>query len=104
MGHVKVSEKLWEPIKNLVNIGLYKNEKDAIRSLIQGQAEKKIKLYSEKIRKLEKKYGMGFQKFEKKIKDREGKEVFEEWDDYVSWKGYEESLKYWAKVKEGISA
>ncbi len=100
MGHVKVSEKVWEPIKNLVDIGLYKNEKDAIESLIHSQAEKKIKLYSEKTRELGKKYGMGFQKFEKNIKGREDEEVFEEWDDYVLWKGYEESLKYWTMVKE----
>jgi len=45
----------------------------------------------EKLRFFEKKYGCSFDEFEKRIK--EGKEKFEEWDDYIEWKAYVESLR-----------
>ena len=45
----------------------------------------------EKLRYFEKKYGCSFEEFERKLKERE--ENFEEWDDYIEWKAYTESLK-----------
>lgn len=40
----------------------------------------------EKIKFFEKKYGCNFKDFEERIK--RGKEVFEEWDDFIEWKAY----------------
>jgi hypothetical protein len=45
----------------------------------------------EKIRFFENKYGCSFEEFEKRLK--EGEENFEEWDDYIEWKAYVESLR-----------
>jgi len=45
----------------------------------------------EKIRFFENKYGCSFEEFERKLKEKE--EKFEEWDDYIEWKAYIESLK-----------
>lgn len=99
MEYVKVPKKIWEPIKSLVELGLYKDEKAALENLIQGQAEQKIAHYKSKIERMEKVYGMSFDEFEKKIKSKE--ESFREWDDYILWKGYEESLRYWKRIIEG---
>jgi hypothetical protein len=48
--------------------------------------------YKGKISSLEKKYKCSFKEFEKKIK-RSKKEVFEEWDDYIDWKGFTRVLE-----------
>ncbi|RLI78847.1 hypothetical protein DRP05_06000 [Archaeoglobales archaeon] len=44
-----------------------------------------------KIRFFENKYGCSFEEFERKLKEKE--EKFEEWDDYIEWKAYIESLR-----------
>ncbi len=51
-----------------------------------------IALLKVKINLFEKKYGCSFREFEKKILEK-SEEVFDEWDDYMEWKAYEESLK-----------
>lgn len=45
----------------------------------------------EKIRYFEKKYGCALEDMEKKFED--SKEDFAQWDDYIEWKAYFESLK-----------
>ena len=30
------------------------------------------------------------------------KEVFEEWDDFIQWESYEESLRYWTEVEARV--
>ncbi len=52
----------------------------------------KIAPIKEKIKFFEKKYKCSFEEFEKKISEK-NKEKFEEWDDYIEWKAYVESLK-----------
>ncbi len=58
----------------------------------------KLKIISElapvksRIKQFEKKYKCAFDVFEKKI-NTSREEQFEEWDDYIEWKGYFESLK-----------
>ncbi|NPA39166.1 MAG: hypothetical protein GXO57_01785 [Thermodesulfobacteria bacterium] len=59
--------------------------------------EKLIKLYDlhivkEKISLFEKKYGKTFFEFEKEVL---AKEDFEKWDDYLEWKAYIKSLKFY---------
>jgi phosphatidylserine/phosphatidylglycerophosphate/cardiolipin synthase-like enzyme len=56
---------------------------------------------TEKIRLFEKKYGMLFSEFEKRVKDS-GKEDFEKWDDYMEWKGYEKVLHELKKEKKEL--
>jgi len=45
----------------------------------------------EKIKFFGNKYGCSFEEFERKLKEKE--EKFEEWDDYIEWKAYIESLR-----------
>ena len=44
--------------------------------------------FEEKIALMEKKYGMTYAEFEKRIETAE-KEIFEEWDDSIDWGAYE---------------
>jgi len=45
----------------------------------------------EKIKFFEKKYGCSLEDFERSLKEKE--ESFEEWDDYIEWRAYVESLR-----------
>jgi len=54
----------------------------------------------EKIKFFEKKYGCNFKDFEERIK--RGKEVFEEWDDFIEWKAYLRSFRNLRKRLEEL--
>ena len=45
----------------------------------------------ERVKAFEKKYGMTFREFERKLTD--SKESFEAWDDYIEWKAYVRKLE-----------
>lgn len=45
----------------------------------------------EKIKYFESKYGCSFEEFGRNLKEKE--EKFEEWDGYIEWKAYIESLR-----------
>ena len=101
--YVKVSKEAFAPIVELVRIGLFRDEKDAIVGIIRAYATNKIQYYSEKINIQKKKYQVDFQGFKKIIADRKDKEVFEEWDDFIQWESYEEALRYWSEVEDRLS-
>ncbi len=98
MSYVKIQRSVFQPIEDLIRIGLYKNEQEAISALVHDQAKYKIEHYSKKIKKMEKKYKMVFSDFEAKIKRTTNKENFEEWDDYILWESYIKALQYWSKM------
>ena len=100
--YVKVSKEAFAPIVELVKVGLFRDEKDALAGIIREQAKTKIYYYKKKISEMERKYRMDFQEFKKVIEEREGEEVFEEWDDYIQWESYEEALMYWTEVEERV--
>jgi len=84
---VKIQRSIFQPIEDMIKIGLYRNEQEAIAALVHDQAKNKSELYSKKIKKLEKKYSMNFSDFEAKINSA-SEEDFEEWDDYILWESY----------------
>jgi hypothetical protein len=100
--YVKVSKEAFAPIVELVRIGLFRDEKDALIGIIREQARNKIQFYGEKISEMERKYTMDFQGFKKIIEGRKDEEVFEDWDDFIQWESYEEALKYWTEVEERV--
>ena len=81
--YVKVSKEVFEQIAELVLIGLFRDEKDALEGIIREQAKNRIQYYGEKIRKLKRKYKVDFQGFKRIIDQRKDEEVFEEWDDFI---------------------
>ena len=100
--YVKVSKEAFAPIVELVRIGLFRDEKDALVGIIREQARNKIQFYGEKISEMERKYKVDFQGFKKIIEGRKDEEVFEEWDDFIQWESYEEALRYWTEVEERV--
>lgn len=100
--YVKVSKEAFAPIVELVRIGLFRDEKDALVGIIREQARNKIQFYGEKISEMKRKYKVDFQGFKKIIDGRKDEEVFEEWDDFIQWESYEEALRYWTEVEERV--
>jgi hypothetical protein len=100
--YVKVPKEAFEPIAELVRIGLFRDEKDALRGIIREQTKNKIQFYRKKISGMERKYKVDFQGFKRIIEGRKDEEVFEEWDDFIQWESYEEALRYWTEVEERV--
>ncbi|HJH32141.1 MAG TPA: hypothetical protein C5S50_08215 [Methanosarcinaceae archaeon] len=98
MEYVKVSRDIFKPIRDMVKIGLYKNEREALRSLVHDQATHKVDYYTKKIGEMEKKYMMNFSDFEQNIDAKTGDESFGEWDDFILWESYIKSRQYWKKL------
>ena len=100
--YVKVSRDVFAPIVELVRIGLFRDEKDALVGIIREQARNKIGYYGGKISELERKYRVDFLEFKKIIEGRKDEPVFEEWDDFIRWESYEEALRYWTEVEARV--
>ncbi|CAD7767146.1 MAG: hypothetical protein DNFNHJIP_00553 [Candidatus Argoarchaeum ethanivorans] len=100
--YVKVSKEVFAPIVELVRIGLFRDEKDALTGIIREQARNKIRYYTGKISELERRYKVNFREFKRIIEERKEEEVFEEWDDFIQWESYEEALRYWAEVEARV--
>ncbi|MCK4736706.1 MAG: hypothetical protein KAT65_29900 [Methanophagales archaeon] len=100
--YVKVSRDVFAPIAELVRIGLFRDEKDALAGIIREQARNKIWYYEGKISELERRYRVDFWEFKRVIEERRDEEVFEEWDDFIQWESYEEALRYWTEVEARV--
>ena len=98
MSYVKIHRNVFKPIEDLIKIGLYKDEQEAISALVHDPARFKVEHYTKKIKEMEKKYNMVFSDFEAEIKRTANKENFEEWDDYILWESYVKALQYWSKM------
>jgi len=61
--------------------------KEDIKRYLKLDIFSELTILKEKVRMFEKKYKCSLKEFEKRIK-KSDKEVFEEWDDYIEWKGY----------------
>ena len=96
---VKVSRDVFEPIALLVKDGLFKNEKDALKSLVLDQAASKIRLFDAKISEMHAKYNVSYEDFKSHIELRKESESFDEWDDFIIWESYESARRYWADVQ-----
>jgi hypothetical protein len=96
---VEVSRDVFEPITLLVKDGLFKNEKEALKSLVLDQAASKIRQFDAKISEMHAKYRVSFEEFKRRIESRKESESFEEWDDFIIWESYESARGYWADVE-----
>ena len=96
---VEVSRDVFEPIALLVKEGLFKNEKEALKSLVLDQAASKIHNFDTKISEMQAKNKVSFEEFKRRIESRKESESFEEWDDFIIWESYESARRYWADVE-----
>lgn len=53
--YVKVPKEMFEPLAELVRIGLFRDEKDALRGIIREQAKNKIYYYEKEINEMKRK-------------------------------------------------
>ncbi len=99
---IEISRDAFEPITDLVKLGLFKDEKEALKNLVLDQAAAKVCYFDSKILEMRSKYKMGFDDFKRRIEGRRGEEIFEEWDDFIIWDSYESDRSYWAKVENRL--
>lgn len=69
---------------------------EEIFRLLASQAFVKMRGYKTKTEFFQKKHGMPFGQFKKKIEDAK-EEIFEEWDDFILWEGFQELYEKWLK-------
>ncbi len=100
---IEVSRDVFEPLTDLVKIGLFKDEKEALKNLVLDQARAKIHHLDSEILEMRSKYNMSFEDFKRRIETRKEDEVFEEWDDFIIWDAYESAKSYWLKVVGKLS-
>lgn len=77
-----------------------KGENDIVRSLLF-EASGKMEYYRSRMLGFEKKYGMSYERFEKKIEGAK-KEDCKEWDDLVTWEGFHQAYCEWKERYEGL--
>jgi len=99
---IEVSRDAFEPIADPVKAGLFKNEKEALSSLVQDQATAKVRCFNAKIAEMQSKYKMSFSEFKHRVETRKDEEPFEEWDDFIIWERYESARGYWANVDDWL--
>ena len=102
METLEITKEVWSPIISLVQHGIYKNEKSALINIIHDLSLSKMAEFESDMKDFEKKYRMGFEDFQSKIKTSE-KEDFKKWDDYIEWKAYYKSYHYWKSIHEESS-
>lgn len=100
---IEVSSDAFEPITELVKLGLYKDEKEALKNLVLDHAAAKVRCFDSKIQEMRSKYEMNFKEFKRRIEERKCEEVFEEWDDFIIWDAYKSAKSYWLKVETKLS-
>lgn len=75
--------------------------KNVVRDLVSTNVIYELHLVEDKISFFRKRYGTDFISFEKRIHNT-SEENFEEWDDYMEWKAYENSYHQLKKEKEDL--
>ncbi|MFH1859681.1 MAG: hypothetical protein ABH870_01510 [bacterium] len=77
-----------------------KGEVDIIRSLSFG-AFAKMEYYQSRMLSFEKKYGMPYERFEKRMKNAK-EEHLEEWDNFIIWEGFHQAYCEWQERYNGL--
>lgn len=75
--------------------------KNEVKDLVSTNVIYELHLVDDKISCFQKKYGMDFKSFEQGIHSS-SKENFDQWDDYIEWKAYENSYHQLKKEKEDL--
>lgn len=78
------------------------SKKEIIEMLLD-KALSKAEYYRSRCKEFEERYGLDFTSFKKKVKQAE-EEVFTDWDDMITWEGYNLGYKDWKKKYEELKA
>jgi len=99
----EVLTELKHAAKPLLELGLYGSTREFIRDVTSEFIKHKIEFYKKQLKVFEKKYGMSFGTFSKRLE--KGASIPEE-DDWMEWEAAENMLKVWkqAAKETGVSA
>ncbi|MBI3753136.1 MAG: hypothetical protein HY266_03700 [Deltaproteobacteria bacterium] len=88
-----------EKIKNIIRELEFKGVEDLIKDTVMTEIVCKVSNFSEEVEHFEKKYGKGFDDFNREYEA--GEENFSQYDDLMAWKFAQEGKVYWEdKLKE----
>jgi len=82
----------------------YQDEREAIIDITVLSASGKHAEFSEEVQRFEKKYGMAYKEFVKKISSKEDEEDFSEEDDLMAWRFAKEGAEFWRKKLEELKS
>ena len=99
--YIATEKILPEIMKPLVELGLYRKSEEFLREMILDYVRHKMDFLEEQIKNFEKKYGVHFNGFTRKIKN---KATIEEEDDWMEWESSINMLKAWKKVKSRLAS
>lgn len=83
----------------LVGTGRYPTQADAIRAMAIEQVDRKIALYESRVKRLEKKHGVKFETFGKRLR---GRATIQQEDEWMDWEAALAMLAAWRKAKRAI--
>ncbi len=89
--NLKVPANIYKTVSDL-----FETKEGMLKDFLFSIAIVKVSCYRKREELYEKKYGQSFKKFEKMILDKDRKENFEEWDDYILWKAIHEAYNLWS--------
>lgn len=115
-----MSVSISEPIKLLIERGIFKTEDEAIRNLLRDYILRKIAGLRREIGRFEREYGMRFEQFSEYIHDRSvllekgnlskeqrlnlSQAIMQEEDAWLDWKVAREMLDSWLGISKEIAA
>jgi len=107
-------------IQPLISKGIFNTEEEAIRELLLDYILRNIAGRRREIRRLERKYGMHFDRFREYIHERSvllesgnlspeerrtlGQAIMQNEDDWLDWKAAQEMLESWIGVRREVAA
>jgi hypothetical protein len=100
---LRVLTELKYAAKPLLELGLYGSTREFIREITSEFIKHKIEFYKKQLKAFEKKYGMSFSAFSKKL---ENSASIPEEDDWMEWEAAENMIGVWkqAAKESGTSA
>lgn len=97
--HTSPSSVLTKVAKSLVAAKRYSTTEEALWDMALSTVRGKIAYYRRRIRRLENKHGMDFDKFTARLK---GKATPEQEDDWLAWKSARSMLKDWQTTYKNL--
>lgn len=96
---ISPSEVLTTIARSLVTSQRYASIEEALRGLALEEVKRKIARYQRHIRHFERKYGLDFEAFGRKVM---GQETIEEEDDWLAWHAARRMLTDWEAVQQEL--
>jgi len=96
-------KRIEDLVKPFVDLGIYDSPEKALKDMIKGFVESRIKRYEGKVRRFESKYKTSFPEFTKNLEGKATRKLEDEW---MEWESAINMLEAWKKAGReiGLSA